>query len=75
MLVQILDGDDELCDDKAGCMLPEVFASCDEFCEVAKSAVVEGHVEVIGGLEGIVELDDEGAVDLFQDVGLSNCIL
>ena len=38
--------------------------------ELSPGHVVQDHVELIGGLEGIYEMHQEGAVDVLQDGAL-----
>lgn len=40
----------------------------------AVGAVIEGHVQVVLGLEGVVELQDEGVVGLLQDLELGQSV-
>lgn len=43
--------------------------------EVLARAIVEGEIEILRGLESVVEVDDVWMVDFFQDVDLFYCKL
>ena len=37
--------------------------------------MIKGHVEVVRGLESVVESDDEGAIYFLQNVSLTDSVL
>lgn len=75
LLVEVLDGKAELCNIEFGLIFWEGDLAGEVEAKVSSGAVVEGEVEVMGGLEGEMEVDDELVVRLLQDIGLDYCVL
>lgn len=70
--MQVLDGEKELGGVNAGLLLAEGDLAGQVEGEVLTRAVVQGEVQIVGGLEGVVKIDYEGVVGLFQHFGLGD---
>ena len=68
----VLNGQDDLGSIDLDILLPESHFLVEVFCEIFAGTVLQSQVDVVRGLEGEVEVDDEGVVDLLEDVHLRN---
>ena len=73
--VDVLDGEDYLGDVEAGLVFFEDLLFVQMVGEVAAWAVVEDHVQVVGGLETVVHFDHVWVRGLLQDVAFGDGVL
>ena len=65
IFMQVLDGEDEFCDDDQCCLWREDSVILDVLTEVSSRHVFKCHVKVLWSLEGIVKWDDVLAFSAF----------
>lgn len=72
--MKVFNGESKFCYIKFGLVLWEGDLPCEVETEISSWAVVKGEVEVVRGLKGKVEVDDELMVGLFKDIRLDDGI-
>lgn len=68
--VQVLDGQQDFGDVELGGVFVELLQFVQDLAQVAAGALLHDEEQLLGGLEGLEEFDDEGVLDLGEDVAL-----
>lgn len=74
LLMQMLNRQTQLCYVKLGLLFGEGHLPGKMEAEISAGAVIECEVQVMWGLEGEVQVDDEDVVGLFEDVCLDDSV-